>query len=145
MAAMQHPTAPDLAADGARPAPLVLLAGNGCERAQDLLLEAHYRVRHAGSPAALWRLARSEAPGLIVLGDTVAEEPGLSLLSRLQDDTATRPIPVLMMAEAGDEELAVALGAADCLSLPLRPLVVLARVHAQLKLAALSARQEARA
>ena len=63
-------------------------------------------------------------------------------LSRLQDDAATRAIPVLFVAGGGeaDEEQALALGARDCLNLPLRPLVLLARVQAQLRLAALSVR-----
>lgn len=120
--------------------PRVLLAGAVPDGAAELLREARYRVQSAASPAALLRLAASEpAPQLILLGDTVAGEPGLSLLARLQGDPATRAIPVLFVAAGGDEELALALGAADCLSLPLRPLVLLARVQAQLRLAALEA------
>jgi len=117
--------------------PLVLLAGGVPEGAAALLGEAGCHVRSAPSAAALQRLAGgTPVPQLILLGDTVADEPGLSLLSRLQDDAATRAIPVLFVAGGGgaDEELALALGAADCLSLPLRPLVLLARVQAQLRL-----------
>ncbi len=116
-------------------APLVLLAGEAAEGAAELLREAGCHVRSVASPAALLRLAGSEpAPRLILLGETVADQPGLSLLSRLRDGTATRAIPVLFVA-GGDEELALALGASDCLSLPLRPLVLLARVQTQLRLA----------
>lgn len=123
-------------------APLVLLAGAAPEGAAALLREAGYRVRAAASGAALLRLAVSEpAPGLILLGDTVADQPGLDLLSRLRDDEATRAIPVLFVSGGGDEELALALGAADCLSLPLRPLLLLARVQAQLTLHRLLARR----
>lgn len=119
-------------------APLVLLAGAASDTAAELLREAHYRVRRAGSAAALLRLAQAEpAPQLILLGEDVADQPGLGLLSRLQDDAETRAIPVLFMAGSGDEELALALGAADCVNLPLRPLVLLARVGAQVRLAAL--------
>lgn len=119
-------------------APLVLLAGAAAEAAGPLLREAGYRVRCASSAAALQRLARGvPPPHLILLADTVADQPGLGLLSRLQDDAATRAIPVLFVA-GGDEELALALGACDCLALPLRPLVLLARVQAQLRLAALA-------
>lgn len=124
-------------------APLVLLAGAVPDSAADLLREAHYRVRRAESGAALLRLARGErVPRLILLGETVAGQTGLGLLSRLQDDAATRAIPVLFVAGGGeaDEEQALALGARDCLNLPLRPLVLLARVQAQLRLAALSVR-----
>jgi len=118
--------------------PLVLLAGGVPEGAAALLGEAGCSVRSAPSAAALQRLAGgTPVPQLILLGETVADEPGLSLLSRLQDDAATRAIPVLFVTGDGggaDEELALALGAADCLSLPLRPLVLLARVQAQLRL-----------
>lgn len=119
-------------------APLVLLAGAASETAADLLREAHYQVRSATSAAALLRLAQAQpAPQLILLGEDVADQPGLGLLSRLQDDAETRGIPVLFMAGNGDEELALALGAADCVELPLRPLVLLARVGAHVRLAAL--------
>lgn len=125
------------------PAPaLVLLAGTAPEAAAALLCEAGCRVRSAPSPAALLRLAGdAPQPGLILLGETVGDQPGLSLLARLKDDEATRAVPVLVVAGGGDEELALALGAADCLSLPLRPLVLLARVQAQLRLAALTLAQ----
>ena len=114
---------------------LVLLAGAAPDSAADLLREARYRVRSAATGAGLLRLALSQPrPGLILLGETVAEQPGLALLSRLRDDAVTRAIPVLFVSGSGDEELALALGAADCLSLPLRPLVLLARVQAQLQL-----------
>jgi putative two-component system response regulator len=120
-------------------APLVLLAGAAPEGAAALLREAHYRVRSAPTAAALLRLAGSEpGPQLILLGDSVGGQPGMMLLARLQDHAAARGIPVLLVADGADEELALALGAADCLSLPLRPLVLLARVQAQLRLAALA-------
>ena len=114
-------------------APLVLLAGEAAEGAAELLCEAGCHVRSVASPAALLRLAGSEpAPRLILLAETVADQPGLSLLSRLRDGAATRAVPILFVA-GGDEELALALGASDCLSLPLRPLVLLARVQTPLR------------
>lgn len=125
----------DHVSDGAR----VLLAGPAPATAAALLREAGCEVLSATSPAALLRLATAlPLPRLILLGETVGDQPGLSLLSRLQDDLATRAIPVLFVAGEGDQELALALGAADCLTLPLRPLVLLARVQAQLRLAALA-------
>lgn len=106
-----------------------------------LLREAGYRVRTAASGPALLRLAVSApAPALILLGETITDQHGLDLLSRLRDGAATRAIPVLFVSGGGDEELALALGAADCLSLPLRPLLLLARVQAQLTLHRLLAR-----
>jgi putative two-component system response regulator len=118
-------------------APLLLLVGAPPEAAAELLREAGYRVRSAGSGPAALRLALAEPrPQLILLGDVVAEQDGLELLRRLQGDEATRQIPVLFVHGEGgvaDEELALALGAADCISLPLRPLVLLARVYTQLR------------
>lgn len=116
----------------------VLLAGPAPAEAAPLLREAGCEVLSAASPGTLLRLA-AQAPGprLILLGETVGDEPGLQLLRRLQDAVATRAIPVLFVAGQGDEELALALGAADCLTLPLRPLVLLARVRAYLRLAEL--------
>ncbi|MDR7270638.1 DNA-binding response OmpR family regulator [Pelomonas saccharophila] len=132
-----------LISDPSEAAPL-LLAGTVPDSAAALLREARYRVRSAASAAALLRLAAGEPrPGLILLGETVGDQPGLDLLSRLRDDATTRAVPVLFVSSGGDEELALALGAADCLSLPLRPLVLLARVQAQLTLHQLLARPPA--
>ena len=124
-----------LISDSTDTRPWLLLAGAAPEGAADLLREAGYRVRSAGSGASLLRRAGSEPrPDLILLGETVADQPGLDLLSRLRDDAAARSVPVLFVASGGDEELAMALGACDCLNLPLRPLVLLARVQARLTL-----------
>lgn len=121
--------------DGAR----VVLAGPAPLTAASLLREAGCEVLSAATPATLLRLAAEPPPPhLILLGETVGEQSGLSLLNRLQDDAVTRPIPVLYVAQESDEELALAMGAADCLTLPLRPLVLLARVRAQLRLASLA-------
>ncbi|RTL44200.1 MAG: response regulator transcription factor [Burkholderiales bacterium] len=123
------------ASDGAR----VVLAGPAPLTAASLLREAGCQVLSASSPAMLLRLAGdAPRPRLILLGETVGDQPGLSLLARMQDDALTRSIPVLYVAQESDEELALALGAADCLTWPLRPLVLLARVQAQLRLASLA-------
>lgn len=127
-----------LISDPSEAATPLLLAGAVADAAGALLREAGYRVRSAATGAALLRLAAHE-PALILLGDTVGDQHGLDLLSRLRDDEALRAIPVLFVSNGGDEELALALGAADCLSLPLRPLLLLARVQAQLELQRLMA------
>ena len=134
MRAMLTSDPPDTAA------PLVLLAGALSDSAGALLREAGYRVRSAASGAALLRMAGSApVPGLILLDETVGEQQGLDLLRRLRDDAATQGLPILFVSGSGDEELALALGASDCLGLPLRPLVLLARVQAQLELHRLTA------
>lgn len=115
-------------------APLILLAGALPEATEPLLHEAGCRVRRAFSVAAALRLAEERPqPRLLLLADAVGEGHGMDLLTRLREQPATRNLPVLYVG-GGDEELALALGASDCLSLPLRPLVLLARVQAQLRL-----------
>jgi len=112
--------------------PLILIAGIVPEGTETLLREAGCRVRLAPTVDATLRLAAGR-PRLVLLADAVGETYALELLSRLLDEPATRGVPVLYLG-AGDEELALALGAADCLSLPLRPLALLASVQAQLRL-----------
>jgi putative two-component system response regulator len=115
-------------------APLILIAGTVPDATEALLREAGCHVRKTVSAAAALRLA-AEVPGprLVLVGDTVGEHSGLEVVSRLREQPATRRLPLLYLG-GGDEELALALGANDCLSLPLRPLVLLARVQAQLRL-----------
>jgi len=58
------------------------------------------------------------------------------VLARLRDNPSTVDIPVVFltaMAEAGDEERGLQLGAADYITKPITPAVVLARVHTQLE------------
>jgi putative two-component system response regulator len=115
-------------------APLVLIAGSAALPAAALLREAGCEVRLATTAAATCRLAAANpAPQLLLLGESVGEHGGIELLRRLRNDDATAALPILYVG-GGDEELALALGAADCLSLPLRPLVLLARVQVQLEL-----------
>lgn len=119
-------------------APLILMAGALPEATEPLLREAGCRVRQASSVAAALRLAEERPqPRLLLLADVVGEGHGMDLLRRLREQPATRHLPVLYVG-SDDEELALALGASDCLSLPLRPLVLLARVQAQLRLQRLS-------
>lgn len=121
----------------------LLLAGSVPACAADLLREAGYGVRRADTAAAMLRLARAPEPDLILLGEEVGDQTGHMLLARLLHDKVTRRIPVLFVSDGGDEELALALGARDCLNLPLRPLLWLARVQAQLRLALLHRHQVA--
>jgi len=124
-------------------APLILIAGTVPDGTEALLREAGCRVRLAPTMAVTLRLATEKPrPRLVLLADVVGESYGMELLSRLLDETATRNVPVLYMG-GGDEELALALGAADSLSLPMRPLVLLARVQAQLRLQRLNELAEA--
>ena len=101
------------------------------------LLEPHYRVIAATSGRRALQLATSEAPpDLILLDITMPEMDGYEVLSRLREDPATREIPVIFVTGRDaelDEEHGLKLGAADYITKPIRPAIVLARVLTQLE------------
>jgi len=101
------------------------------------LLRPHYRVLAADSGETGLRLAASQPPPDLILLDVMM--PGLdgyAVLAQLQQNPGTSEIPVIFvtaMANAQDEERGLALGAADYISKPIKPAVVLARVRTQLE------------
>ncbi len=75
-------------------------------------------------------------PDLILLDVMMPGMDGYTALARLRDDPATRAIPVVFLtalADAEDEERGLAQGAADYITKPIRPAVVLARVRTHLE------------
>ena len=103
----------------------------------DLLCGAGYRVKAANSGRAALRYAGQEPrPDLILLDVMMPEMDGYDVLARLRADPATCEIPVVFLTALGDatdEEQGLEQGAADYISKPYRPPVVLARVRAQLE------------
>jgi len=103
----------------------------------DILLP-DYRVLAASSGSRALKLAAAEPqPDLILLDLMMPGMDGYQVLVRLQENVQTRDIPVIIvtaMNEAEDEERGLELGAADYITKPLRPRIVLARVHKQLAL-----------
>jgi putative two-component system response regulator len=103
----------------------------------ELLSSAHYRVRAATSGrAALNYAAQDPRPDLILLDVMMPEMDGFEVLARLQANPSTRDIPVVFitaLSEARDEERGLVLGAADYVTKPIQPAVVLARVRTQLE------------
>jgi len=103
----------------------------------DLLREAGYMVRVATSgPAALRYALQLPQPELILLDIMMPGMDGYEVLQQLQAQPATAGIPVIFLSARGDEadeEHGLASGAADYLSKPIRPLVVLARVRTQIE------------
>ena len=103
----------------------------------DLLREAGYAVRVATSgPAGLRLAAAAPLPDLILLDIMMPGMDGYEVLRRLQARRETAPIPVVFLSALGDdadEEQGLALGAADYLAKPIRPLVMLARVRTQIQ------------
>jgi len=101
------------------------------------LLETHYRVRVANSGQRALHAALSEPrPDLILLDVMMPGMDGYQLFARLQENPLTRDIPVIFVTakdRVEDEERGLELGAADYITKPIKPIVVLARVRIQLE------------
>jgi putative two-component system response regulator len=101
------------------------------------LLEPHYRVRAATSGQRALQIAASDPrPDLILLDVMMPEMDGYEVLTALRRDPAARDIPVIFVTArdtALDEEYGLELGAADYITKPIRPAIVLARVLTQLE------------
>jgi putative two-component system response regulator len=82
-------------------------------------------------------VARSlPAPDLILLDVMMPGMDGYAVLARLREEPATRDIPVIFLTALstdGDEERGLSQGAADYVTKPIKPAVVLARVLTQLQ------------
>ena len=102
------------------------------------LLKHDYRVLAATSGLRALQLAsRQPRPDLILLDVMMPEMNGYQVLAALQATPETRDIPVIFttaMSATEDEEQGLHLGAADYLTKPLRPAIVLARVQTHLAL-----------
>ena len=102
----------------------------------ELLQEAGYRVKVANSGRLALRHASQEPrPDLILLDVMMPGMDGYEVLSRLRHESATQDIPVIFLTaldDARDEERGLETGAADYITKPIRPAVVLARVRTQL-------------
>ena len=101
------------------------------------LLRPEFLVRAANSGEGALRVANSQPrPDLILLDVMMPVMDGYAVLARLRENPATRDIPVIFLtalAESGDEERGLKLGAADYITKPIKPAVVQARVRTQLE------------
>ena len=102
------------------------------------MLEGHFRVLTAESgPIALQIAAAEPRPDLILLDVMMPEMDGYEVIQRLQGNEATRDIPVIFVTARvndEDEQHGLSLGAADYITKPLRPAILLARIRNHLKL-----------
>jgi putative two-component system response regulator len=102
------------------------------------LLAPQHRVRVAKSGPRALQLARTHpVPDLILLDVMMPGMDGFEVLARLREDPLTSAIPVIFVTareDAHDEERGLDLGAADYITKPYNPIVVLARVRTQLEL-----------
>lgn len=102
-----------------------------------LLQGAGYRVKAASSGQAALRYAtQTPRPELILLDVMMPDMDGYQVLTSLKSDPASQQIPVIFLTALGDardEEYGLELGAADYITKPIKPAVVLARVRTQLE------------
>ncbi len=102
------------------------------------ILSTSYQVRAANSGARALQVAGTDpCPDLILLDIMMPEMGGYSVLSQLLEDPSTRDIPVIFITALEaieDEKRGLEMGAADYITRPIRPAILLARIKAHLTL-----------
>lgn len=103
----------------------------------DLLLPFYdIRVATSGN-RALEMLLQDPLPDLILLDVMMPVMDGYEVIAHLKNNDRTRSIPVIFltaMDSTRDEEKGLELGAIDYVTKPIRPSILLARVHTQIEL-----------
>ena len=104
------------------------------------LLKDAYNVKVAVNGEKALRIASAEKPpDLILLDIMMPQMDGYEVCRRLKALPATRDIPVIFVTARADEEderIGLELGAADYITKPISPAILMARVKAQLTLKA---------
>jgi putative two-component system response regulator len=104
------------------------------------LLKDRYTIKVANNGEKALRIARTgEPPDLILLDIMMPGLSGHQVAQQLMGDAKTRDIPVVFLtslASEEDETLGLEIGAADYITKPIRPAVLLARVETQLNIKA---------
>ena len=67
------------------------------------LLKTGSEARGFATPSEFFLALQKEKPSLVLLDVMLPEEDGLSVLSKLKANTATRDIPVIMLTAKGSE------------------------------------------
>ncbi|MFA7280347.1 MAG: two-component system response regulator [Sterolibacterium sp.] len=104
------------------------------------LLKDLYKVKVANNGEKALKIVRGDSPPDLILLDIMM--PGLSgydVCKELKDDAATRDIPIIFltaMSGTEDEKKGLEMGAADYITKPISPPIVLARVKTQLHIKA---------
>ena len=128
-----------LPASHAQPAiPVVLVVDDTPENLALVhsVLSGSYQIKSANSGQRGLQIAHSQTPpDLILLDVMMPGMDGYEVCSALKRDPKTRDIPVIFLtsrSDIQDEEKGFALGAADYVTKPIGPSVLLARVRAHL-------------
>lgn len=102
------------------------------------LLSPEYKVRAANSGMRALEMANLEPrPDLILLDIIMPEMDGYTVLKKLKDNPITNSIPVIFLTAVDNDEnerKGLDLGAVDYIIKPINPIIMLARVKAQLTL-----------
>lgn len=80
-----------------------------------------HRIVHVTEGQRLFEAIETTVPDIVVLDIMLPDVDGWELLMRLHEDPKTRTIPVVVCTVVREKELALSLGAADCLLKPVRP------------------------
>jgi putative two-component system response regulator len=97
------------------------------------LLRDRYLVKAATDGEKALSLVRADPPGLILLDLEMPGMDGYEVCRRLKADPMTRPIPVIFLTshtEVESELRGLALGAADYITRPINPGILMSRVRA---------------
>jgi CheY-like chemotaxis protein len=85
------------------------------------LVQAGYRVAHAGTGEQAVALAQALRPAAITLDILLPDKDGLKVLAQLKSLPETRAIPVVIVSLTEGRELGFSLGAVDWLVKPVNP------------------------
>ena len=101
------------------------------------ILEKDYQITTVQEPQTGLDYAREQDFSLILLDVVMPGMDGFVLLKKLQEEVATRHIPVILITSLSDienEQRGLTLGAVDYIYKPFHPLIVKARVNTHIKL-----------
>lgn len=105
------------------------------------ILRPAYGIRVAKSGTAALKVAEEHLPDLIVLDVIMEGMSGFEALAALKESERTRRIPVILasgLTDPGDVERGLLAGAADYITKPYHPALLLARVETQLRILSLT-------
>ena len=99
------------------------------------LLHEHYSVKAAKSGAMALKIIEEEVPDLVLLDVVMPVMTGYEVCRRIKQSSLTQHIPVIFLTsqtEVENEALGLELGAADYITRPIKPGILMSRVRAQL-------------